>query len=198
MPYFVETKPEEPAEEEYQLEIDECADDIYIEEGYGVWIGRYLYWLERKLSEALEEDFNFSDYSMLSDEVFEEIENNMLRNKAKRFTNEFYPEWKDYHVTVPDYDDIVRTVEDHYCGECEAPWRDIENEEGEVVDREWEGCPDRCDGFYEDVDDSMRDAVSCDTSWLDEKWEDEIAYPLDRVYAGDLSKAPAGLDCCYA
>jgi len=199
MPYFVETDPAEVDVEEYTLEVDDYEENYSSDDGYGIWLWRYLQWLEAKVKELLaEEEFGFSECSVLNDETLDEIEDDVLRNRIKKFTDEYYPEFKDFHVSLPNYDNVISSVSEYYCDECDTPWRDIENEEGEVIDREWIGCPERCDGFYDDVDDSIRQQVECDTSFLDDKWEDEVADPLDRIYADGIPKVSVSLDRYYS
>jgi len=188
MPYFVETENmEEGNEEDYELEVTDSTNDYCADDSCGAWIFEYLFWLQKKLEEMTGDGFTFSDFCVINDEVLDEIEDESLRTKVKQFTDDYYQDWLDTRVSIPNYGRTENSVEEYFCSDCNIGWRDIEDEEtDEVIDREWTGCPDRCESFWEAVEEKMREDIECDLTWLDAKWKGEIGSPLDQFYARDI------------
>lgn len=116
---------EPPQVEAPELEAEDCRDNYCIEDGDGVWISRYISWMEEivRLRCGLP-GFSFHDDYTLNDRVFGEIPSPHVRALLIEFTNRIYPAWKDDAVELPCYDDVHSDCRT-YCEGCDDAYRDI-------------------------------------------------------------------------
>lgn len=118
-----------------ELEAEDSRDDYSIEDGDGVWIGRYIGWMEEivRLRCGLP-GFAFHDDYIVNDRLFGEIPSPHVRALLIEFTNRVYPAWKDEAVELPGYDDVHSDCRS-YCEGCEDAYREIHGSyEGPLAD----------------------------------------------------------------
>lgn len=107
------------------LEAEDSRDDYSIDDGDGVWISRYIAWMEEvvRLRCGLP-GFAFHDDYALNERLFDEIPGPHVRALLIEFTNRIYPDWKDDAVELPSYEDVHSDCRT-YCDGCEDAYRDI-------------------------------------------------------------------------
>ena len=101
------------------LEVKDCRDHYDMYDGDGVWIPSYVCFLEKIVSDRCHlRDFTFSDNGSIRGSLFDEIPSDHVRTLLVEFTNQYYTEWRESDVSLPDYDE-VRSDCRSFCEDCE-------------------------------------------------------------------------------
>lgn len=155
----------EPAQVEVpDLETEDSRDDYGIDDGDGVWVSRYISWMEDIVRERCGlPGFAFHDDYALNDRLFEEIPSPHVRALLIEFTNRIYPDWKDDAVELPSYEDVHSDCRT-YCEGCEDAYREIHGTyDGPTAD-EVEDDED-VDAAGITPEDRKASAVTCRSCW---------------------------------
>lgn len=153
------------------LDVTDSRDDHSREDGDGVWISPYLTFLEERAAElGRTPPLCFSNSDVMDEGTFEEIPQPYVRATLIEFTNEAYETWRRRGVRVPMYGEVAPECRS-YCDECDSGWRDVEDDDGEVVDRDFV-CESDCDGFTDHVLEAIVDRTEVDTAQLRQTWEE--------------------------
>lgn len=107
-----------------KLEATDDRDDYSAAEGDGVWIPRYVAFMEQIVrSRCGLPRFAFTDDYRLNESLFKEIPCPHLQGLLLEFTNRYYPAWKDADVDFPDYGDVREGCRS-FCEDCDYAYEE--------------------------------------------------------------------------
>lgn len=163
------------------LKVNDSRDDHAACEGDGLWIPVFLEFLEQMIAQHCRvADFHFPSDDRIDESVIDEIPSVYGRSLAIRFINAEYHEWLSNDVSLPSYDRIASDCRG-YCDDCEYAYKDVLDEDGEVIETEW-ACEEDCDSFIDHVDDCYRQAVDIDSSCLEVRLTDFLKFDSKALF----------------